>query len=181
MTRTLSTSGCLRSDRLNSLRPIGATARNPRRRMGASYAATSGAGRSNGSLPGCRTTVASWCATTTNSATTWALFTSVPSLLSCVAIIEMTSSTRPQGLVQADTSVDRPLPPQHFDRLWSPVPLQADTAALATVVEYVAATYGIERLPVLLAAAPRHTSWHTLISEVFETEPVTFKADWQSF
>lgn len=90
-------------------------------------------------------------------------------------------STRPQGLVQADTSVDRPLPPQHFDRLWSPVPLQADTAALATVVEYVAATYGIERLPVLLAAAPRHTSWHTLISEVFETEPVTFKADWQSF
>src|SRR5690606_30691701 len=60
--------------------------------MGVSCVVTSVVGRSSASLPGCRTTVAFWSGSITNSATTWALFNLARSSSSSVAIFEMCSS-----------------------------------------------------------------------------------------
>jgi hypothetical protein len=53
--------------------------------------------------------------------------------------------------------------------------------ALSTVVEYVAATYGADTLPALLAALPDHQSWATLVSAVFGVSAAEFEAGWRAY
>jgi hypothetical protein len=53
--------------------------------------------------------------------------------------------------------------------------------AVATVMEYVAATYGPERIPLLLAEARRQEGWATLIPAVFGVSVEQFEAGWQAY
>ncbi len=57
----------------------------------------------------------------------------------------------------------------------------AAPVVLETVVEYVTTTYGSERMPVLLAALPHHTSWETLLPAVFGVSITEFERGWRAF
>jgi hypothetical protein len=52
---------------------------------------------------------------------------------------------------------------------------------LATVIDYVVATYGRERLPHFVAALGEHASWQTLIPALFGVSDVEFEAGWQAY
>jgi hypothetical protein len=52
---------------------------------------------------------------------------------------------------------------------------------LATVVEYAEVTYGREKLSLLIAGLHDHTSWKTLIPEVFDVSLTDFEAGWHSY
>jgi hypothetical protein len=53
--------------------------------------------------------------------------------------------------------------------------------ALATLIEYAAATYGRERLPVLVAGLGHYASWETLLAAVFGVSAAEFEAGWQAY
>ena len=53
--------------------------------------------------------------------------------------------------------------------------------ALATLVEYVVATYGRERLPALVAGLGQYESWDTLLPAVFGVSATEFEAGWQAY
>jgi hypothetical protein len=55
------------------------------------------------------------------------------------------------------------------------------TVVLATMVEYTVATYGRERLPVLVASLGQYESWETLIPAVYGVSPAEFEAGWQAY
>lgn len=55
------------------------------------------------------------------------------------------------------------------------------TVALATLFEYVVATYGRERLPALLLGLSQHSTWETLIPAVFGVSQTEFEAGWQAY
>jgi hypothetical protein len=55
------------------------------------------------------------------------------------------------------------------------------TVAIETIIEYVAATYGRDHLPRLLAALGEHASWQTLIPAVFAVSARDFEAGWQEY
>jgi hypothetical protein len=57
----------------------------------------------------------------------------------------------------------------------------ADTVALATVLEYAAATYGPESIPLLLTEASQYEGWATLIPAVFGVSIEEFEAGWQAY
>ena len=52
---------------------------------------------------------------------------------------------------------------------------------LATLYEYVGSTYGVERIPLLLAALPEHERAETLIPAVFALSLADFDQGWQTF
>jgi hypothetical protein len=52
---------------------------------------------------------------------------------------------------------------------------------LATLIEYAVATYGRERLPVLVAGLGQYESWATLIPAVYGVSPAEFEAGWQRY
>jgi hypothetical protein len=58
---------------------------------------------------------------------------------------------------------------------------RATAVALATVLEYAAATYGPEHIPVLVAEAGRDELWATLIPAVFGVSVDEFETGWQSY
>jgi hypothetical protein len=53
--------------------------------------------------------------------------------------------------------------------------------ALATVLDYAAAAYGEARLPELLAAAPQHCEWETLVPAVFGISAAEFETGWHVY
>lgn len=53
--------------------------------------------------------------------------------------------------------------------------------AAETVIDFVVATYGREKLPALLRAFSVHTSWDTLIPDVFGVPRSVFEERWQRF
>jgi hypothetical protein len=55
------------------------------------------------------------------------------------------------------------------------------TVALATLIEYAVATYGRDRLPVLVAGLGQYDSWDTLLPAVFGVSAAEFEAGWQVF
>jgi hypothetical protein len=55
------------------------------------------------------------------------------------------------------------------------------TVLLSTVIEYVVQTYGLARVPILLAALSEHTTWHTLIPAVFHVSVEEFEKGWRDF
>jgi hypothetical protein len=55
------------------------------------------------------------------------------------------------------------------------------TVATETIIEYVVAAYGREKLPLLIAALGQHTAIDTLIPAVFGVSPVEFEAGWQAY
>jgi hypothetical protein len=55
------------------------------------------------------------------------------------------------------------------------------TVALATLIEYVVATYGRKRLPALVAGLGQYDSWDTLIPAVYGVSPAEFEAGWQAY
>jgi hypothetical protein len=57
----------------------------------------------------------------------------------------------------------------------------AKTVALATVMAYAAATYGPERIPLLVDEAGRQESWATLIPAVFGVSADEFETGWQAY
>jgi hypothetical protein len=57
----------------------------------------------------------------------------------------------------------------------------ATAVALATVMEYTSATYGLEPIPLLIEEAGRHESWATLIPAVFGVSMEEFEAGWQIY
>jgi hypothetical protein len=60
-------------------------------------------------------------------------------------------------------------------------PHPAASVALATVMEYAAAAYGPERIPLLLAEAGRQEGWATLIPAVFGVSADEFEAGWRAY
>ena len=54
------------------------------------------------------------------------------------------------------------------------------TMLLATVIDYAEATYGRERLPVLVTAMSEHGSWETLAPDVYGVPFEEFEAGWQA-
>jgi hypothetical protein len=50
---------------------------------------------------------------------------------------------------------------------------------MATLIEYAVATYGRERLPVLVASLRQHHTWETLVPTVFDVSATEFEAGWQ--
>jgi hypothetical protein len=76
--------------------------------------------------------------------------------------------------------------PTRFDRLSYPAEYQTAesvgaTVALVTVIDYVVATYGRARLPVLVAGLGQHESWDTLLPAVFDTSAAEFEASWRAY
>jgi hypothetical protein len=57
----------------------------------------------------------------------------------------------------------------------------AAAVALATVMDYAAATYGPERIPVLIAEASQYEYWATLIPAVFGVSANEFEAGWRAY
>jgi hypothetical protein len=55
------------------------------------------------------------------------------------------------------------------------------TVALATLIEYAVATYGRERLPMLMAGLGQYESWETLLPAVFGVSAAEFEAGWQMY
>jgi hypothetical protein len=55
------------------------------------------------------------------------------------------------------------------------------TVALATLIEYAVATYGRERLPVLVASLGQYERWDTLLPAVYGVSPAEFEAGWQAY
>jgi hypothetical protein len=86
--------------------------------------------------------------------------------------------------------IEAPLHLAHFPlvgqkMLMRPYPSQsihpAATVALATVAAYAAATYGPERIPILIGEASRHESWATLIPAVFGVSVDEFETGWRAY
>lgn len=59
--------------------------------------------------------------------------------------------------------------------------LQIRVGVAQSVIAYAVATYGQERLPVLLKALGAHTTWKTLIPAVFGVPAAQFEAGWQAY
>jgi hypothetical protein len=57
----------------------------------------------------------------------------------------------------------------------------SSVVTLATMIDYMAATYGRERLPDLIAALGEHAGWQTLIAAVFDVSAAEFEAGWQRY
>jgi hypothetical protein len=89
-------------------------------------------------------------------------------------------------------------PPAHLDQLGVPLhpeeyafppsmivtinpPNEGEPVMLATLIEYAAATYGRERLPVLVAGLGKYDSWNTLLPAVFGVSVAEFEAGWQMY
>jgi hypothetical protein len=75
-------------------------------------------------------------------------------------------------------------PPAQDVSMWQsePPPEPAAAAvAMATLVEYIVATYGRDRLPTLLAALPQHERAETLIPAVFGLPLDDFRRGWLAF
>jgi hypothetical protein len=53
--------------------------------------------------------------------------------------------------------------------------------ALATLIEYAVATYGRDRLPMLVAGLGHYPSWETLIPAVYGVSSAQFEAGWQAY
>jgi hypothetical protein len=60
-------------------------------------------------------------------------------------------------------------------------PKENEAVMLATLIEYAAATYGRERLPVLVAGLVQYDNWETLLPAVFGVSPDEFEAGWQAY
>jgi hypothetical protein len=63
----------------------------------------------------------------------------------------------------------------------NPSPQPVVGVPLATVIEYAATNFGVDRLPVLLAAFPEYESWETLIPAVFDVSRAEFDMGWHAF
>jgi hypothetical protein len=57
----------------------------------------------------------------------------------------------------------------------------ASGVAWATVLDYATTTFGVEKLPVLLAALSEHERWETLVPAVFGMPLAEFESGWQLF
>jgi hypothetical protein len=57
----------------------------------------------------------------------------------------------------------------------------SQAVALATLIDYAVATYGRDRLPVLVAGLGQYESWATLIPAVYGVSPAEFEAGWQAY
>lgn len=55
------------------------------------------------------------------------------------------------------------------------------SVAAATLIDYVTLTYGRERLPALVAGLRTHSSWTTLIPDVFGVSAEKFETRWRRF
>jgi hypothetical protein len=63
----------------------------------------------------------------------------------------------------------------------NPVYHPGQMVALATLIEYMVATYGRERLPALVAGLGQYKSWDTLLPAVYGVSAVEFEAGWQAY
>lgn len=75
--------------------------------------------------------------------------------------------------------------PPSLNILTSPAPYSVDrwirAKAAETFIDFVVVTYGRERLPALLRGLSLHSSWDTLIPDVFGVSRAEFEARWQRF
>jgi hypothetical protein len=72
-------------------------------------------------------------------------------------------------------------PDSEFEMMQSALSRLGTGVALATVVEYAAAAYGPERIPLFVASLNRHASWETLVPAVFGVSLEEFEAGWQAY
>ena len=75
--------------------------------------------------------------------------------------------------VQAQVTSESPAPERQ-----SP---HGQTIALATLIDYAVATYGRERLPVLVTGLGQSESWETLLPAVYGISAIEFEAGWQAY
>jgi hypothetical protein len=57
----------------------------------------------------------------------------------------------------------------------------AAAVAVATLMAYAAATYGAERIPVLMANLHVHDRWETLVPAVYGVSAGAFERGWQAY
>jgi hypothetical protein len=68
--------------------------------------------------------------------------------------------------------------PQIFDR-WPP--RTGDSVILTTFFDYLASSYGRDKLPLFLAALANHSNWETLCRTFFGQSTEEFAAGWQEY
>lgn len=73
-------------------------------------------------------------------------------------------------------SFDDPIPPST-----SSVPHPGQTVILTTLIDYAVATYGHERLPLLVTGLGQYKSWETLIPAVYGVSAREFEQGWQAY
>jgi hypothetical protein len=84
----------------------------------------------------------------------------------------------PVRLTQLAAPVDRDVVPG------SDLPPESQlhqTIPLVTLLDYVVASYGRERLPALMASLHQHNTWETLVPAVFGVSAADFEVGWQAY
>ncbi|HRW09319.1 MAG TPA: hypothetical protein P5121_29665, partial [Caldilineaceae bacterium] len=56
---------------------------------------------------------------------------------------------------------------------------RGQSVAMAMLIEYAVATYGRDRLPLLVKNLRHHASWETLLPAVYDVSPAAFESGWQ--
>ncbi len=90
-----------------------------------------------------------------------------------------------EGLLQKRLKANTPLHLSDLlssgaEKWWDREGRWLHTMAAGTVVEYIVATYGRERLPALVRGLGEHENWDTLIPAVFGVPVVEFEAGWHA-
>jgi hypothetical protein len=98
---------------------------------------------------------------------------------------ENTATWRYSSLLPLQTPLPLPLGPVSVQedghvRQVSQLPELVAVVVLATVVEYAVTTFGVDRMPILLAALPEHKRWETLIPAVFGVSVSEFETGWHA-
>jgi hypothetical protein len=70
---------------------------------------------------------------------------------------------------------------KHDDWAKPPASHPGQTVAVATLIDYAVATYGKERLPLLIAGLGHYDRWATLIPAVYGVSTAEFEAGWQAY
>lgn len=76
-------------------------------------------------------------------------------------------------VVQGQTTAEFPTPERQAPR--------GQVIAWATLIDYAVATYGRERLPLLVAGLGQYESWETLLPAVYGVSVTEFEAGWQRY
>lgn len=82
-------------------------------------------------------------------------------------------------------NVQIPAPPataiSRFDRITARTNSSTDSVVLATVVDYVVAQYGIDRVPALIKALPQYRDWKNLTPALLGVSQEEFTRGWHEF
>jgi hypothetical protein len=112
------------------------------------------------------------------------LLCTTPALEATALLVAGPWSTDRQALAQLVPLMPNPDAHEGMGNVMSPtgsLPHPGLAVTLATVVEYAAATYGPDTIPLLLESLPDHDGWETLVPAVFGVPADVFEAGWRAY